>query len=178
MASKSSGTNKNSGTGLIVVVLLGALAFAAGSDGEGVGGSNGSGSGAGDDGALASGVQGWESGDTETCDGTTEYDSPSGTYQIPTDEPDDLFDARDCELSVGRGGAAPVVALQDALTRCHGQALDVDGAYGRATSDAVRAVQSEHGIGADGAYGPETSNVIRWPTTSPEGDVTCAAHPA
>jgi peptidoglycan hydrolase-like protein with peptidoglycan-binding domain len=176
MASKSSGTSKNSGTGVIVVVLLGALALGAGSDGEGGGGSNGTG--AGGDGALASGVQGWESGDAETCDGTTEYDSPSGTYQIPTDEPDDLFDARDCELSVGRGGAAPVAALQDALTRCHGQPLDVDGAYGRATRDAVRAVQSEHGIGADGAYGPETSNVIRWPTTSPEGDVTCAAHPA
>jgi peptidoglycan hydrolase-like protein with peptidoglycan-binding domain len=176
MASKSSGTSKNSGTGLIVVVLLGALAFAAGSDGEGAGGSNGTG--AGGDGGLASGVQGWESGGTETCDGTTEYDSPSGTYQIPTDEPDDLFDARDCELSVGRGGAGAVVALQDALTRCHGQPLDLDGTYGQETSDAVRAVQSEHDIGADGAYGPETSNVIRWPTTSPEGNVTCAAHPA
>ena len=178
MASKSSGTNKNSGSGLIVVVLLGALALAARSDGEGTGGSNGSGSGAGGDGALASGVQGWESGEAETCDGTTEYDSPSGTYQIPTDEPDDLFDARACELSVGRGGAGAVVALQDALTRCHGQPLDLDGAYGQTTSDAVRAVQSEHGIGADGAYGPETSNVIQWPTTSPEGNVTCAAHPA
>lgn len=177
MASKSSGTKKSSGNGVIVVVLLGALAFAAGSDGDDAGGSNGSGSGAGSDGSLASGVQGWEPGDAETCHGTTQYDSPSGTYQIPTDEPDDLFDARDCELSVGQGGAAPVLALQDALTRCHGQPIDLDGAYGQATSDAVHAVQSEHDIGADGAYGPETSNVIPWPTRSPQGDVTCAAHP-
>jgi len=34
------------------------------------------------------------------------------------------------------------------------------------------------GMGGEGAYGPETSNVIQWPTTSPEGNVTCAAHPA
>ncbi len=67
-----------------------------------------------------------------------------------------------------------VTALQEALARCNGQAIPVDGELGPATRAAVTNVQQAHGLVTDGAYGPATMRVIQWPT--PDG-ATCAPAP-
>jgi Putative peptidoglycan binding domain len=59
-----------------------------------------------------------------------------------------------------------VFKLQDALNRCYGQGLTVDGIYGPGTEAAVRNVQRFHGFqpeDIDGRYGPQTRAAMTWP---------------
>jgi hypothetical protein len=68
----------------------------------------------------------------------------------------------DCSMSEGDDGEA-VATLQDALVRCNGQSIAVDGEYGPATTQAVASVQARNGITADGMYGPATMRAMSWP---------------
>jgi murein L,D-transpeptidase YcbB/YkuD len=56
-----------------------------------------------------------------------------------------------------------VYKLQDALNRCYGRNLAVDGAFGPATESAVRYVQNRHRITVDGVYGQNTRAAMSWP---------------
>ena len=164
---------KNSGTAVVLVILLGiAIGSANNDDGD-------TGTGDTSTGGLATGVQGSGSGtgDEDTCEGTTSYDSDAGTFVVPTDSNDDLFGARDCVLSTTAGGGAPVQALQNALATCYEQPVVSDGVYGTGTAAAVQNVQAVSGLPADGVFGPATSEAMQWPTTSASGQVTCAANP-
>ena len=71
--------------------------------------------------------------------------------------------------------AEAVTALQEALARCNGQPIPVDGELGPATRDAITNVQQAHGLVTDGAYGPATMRVMQWPTAD---GATCAPVPA
>ncbi|WP_258027852.1 peptidoglycan-binding domain-containing protein [Microbacterium testaceum] len=68
---------------------------------------------------------------------------------------------RSCNLWPGGADGATRI-LQFNLNRCHNAGLAEDGAYGPATQNAVRAVQSRAGISVDGVYGPQTMNAMRW----------------
>lgn len=163
----------NSGTAVLLVILLG-IAVGSANDDDGD-----TGTGDTSTGGLATGVQGFDSGtgDEDTCEGTTSYDSDTGTFVVPTDSNDDLFGARDCVLSTTTGGGAPVQALQNALATCYEQPVVADGVYGAGTAAAVQNVQAVNGLPADGVFGPATSEAMQWPTTSASGQVTCAANP-
>lgn len=63
-----------------------------------------------------------------------------------------------CVMYAGHGGVSAVMALQDALNRCHGYHLDVDGGYGTLTGNAVFAIN-----GKDHVYGPITRAKMNWP---------------
>jgi murein L,D-transpeptidase YcbB/YkuD len=56
-----------------------------------------------------------------------------------------------------------VYKLQDALNRCYGHSLAVDGDFGSATESAVRDVQRRHRITVDGVYGQNTRAAMTWP---------------
>jgi murein L,D-transpeptidase YcbB/YkuD len=65
-------------------------------------------------------------------------------------------------LGVGSSGDG-VYKLQDALRRCYGQSIAHDGAFGAQTQQAVRNVQTFHGLPRDGVYGPQTRAAMTWP---------------
>jgi peptidoglycan hydrolase-like protein with peptidoglycan-binding domain len=105
--------------------------------------------------------------DLATCDGVVVVAADGGTAQVPGET--GLFGTSEstiCEMEAGRGGEDAVVVLQDALVRCNGQAVAIDGDYGPETTRAVMAVQRQAGVAADGAYGPATFQAMRWPTTA------------
>jgi hypothetical protein len=63
-----------------------------------------------------------------------------------------------CVMYVGHGGRTAVEVLQDALNRCNGKYLDVDGSYGNDTAQAVYEIN-----GKDRVYGPITRAKMKWP---------------
>jgi peptidoglycan hydrolase-like protein with peptidoglycan-binding domain len=70
---------------------------------------------------------------------------------------------RNCVMGVGAQGDH-VRALQDALTRCHGQNVGaIDGIYGERTKRGVINVQARAGIRQDGIYGPRTEDFMLFP---------------
>ena len=97
--------------------------------------------------------------------GVLVYDLPSASGSIA------------CQLGLGNHSAA-VSDLQSNLNLCNGQHLTVDGDYGPATQQAVRNVQSRHGIPVDGVYGPQTRNAMSW-HVHPTGSArfSCATFP-
>jgi hypothetical protein len=66
-----------------------------------------------------------------------------------------------------RGGA--VWQLQDALNRCYGRSLTVDGNFGALTKAAVQYVQQAYGLSPDGVYGPKTAQVMYFPGHASSG---------
>jgi peptidoglycan hydrolase-like protein with peptidoglycan-binding domain len=58
-----------------------------------------------------------------------------------------------------------VSAIQERLVEL-GEALDVDGIYGRRTQAAIIKLQARSGIGADGLCGPKTFAAL-WPPPQP-----------
>jgi peptidoglycan hydrolase-like protein with peptidoglycan-binding domain len=111
-----------------------------------------------------------------TCDGVLTVESPSGSARVPGDT--GLLDATAtaaCEMQVGEGDEAAVAVLQDALARCHGESVAVDGRYGPQTAGAVMAVQRQAGAEQDGEYGPATRDAMRWPVTGAAGTTDCVA---
>lgn len=63
-----------------------------------------------------------------------------------------------CVMYLGHGGVGAVMALQDALNRCHGYDLDVDGSYGRNTAAAVFRINGQNEV-----YGEKTRARMNWP---------------
>jgi hypothetical protein len=156
-----------------VIVGLAALASAPDSGCES-GGTTQQPTGADDDFSFAPGADsGSGGGDLPTCDDVVALQSASGPMDLPGDDP--LFDDASvvCEMAEDRGDGDAVAALQDALARCNGQSVTVDGDYGPDTTRAVTAVQRQHGLTVDGAYGPQTGQAMSWPASSAAGD-TCA----
>jgi peptidoglycan hydrolase-like protein with peptidoglycan-binding domain len=97
-----------------------------------------------------------------SCDDAVEVPGGGGSVQVPGD--DDLFGDSSIECQVDGGSdAEAVVVLQEALVRCNGQAIRVDGDFGPETSSAVMNVQQQHGLVADGTYGAATLGVMQWP---------------
>src|SRR5829696_1758725 len=102
-----------------------------------------------------------------TCDGVVAVAAGGGIAQVPGET--GLFGTSEstaCEIEAGQGDEDAVVVLQNALVRCNGQTVAVDGEYGPETTRAVIAVQRQAGVAADGAYGPATLQAMRWPTTA------------
>jgi peptidoglycan hydrolase-like protein with peptidoglycan-binding domain len=160
------------GIGFLVVVGLAAIAY--------------SNAGWGSTPATVDGDQDFDFGPTDnqvddgdelaTCDGVLVVESPLGSARVPGDT--GLFDATAtaaCEMQVGEGDEDAVAVLQNALARCHGEAVDIDGQYGPQTAGAVMAVQSQAGVARDGEYGPATLDVMRWPVTGTAGTTDCVA---
>jgi peptidoglycan hydrolase-like protein with peptidoglycan-binding domain len=113
--------------------------------------------------------------DVATCDDAIVVQSASGSVNAPGDSA--LFASSEsvtCELEEGSDDEEAVSALQDALNRCNGQNIAVDGDYGQATTQAVARVQAAHGLPADGAYGPATRDAMQWPAQS-GGVMTCVS---
>ncbi len=178
-----------SSSGVTVLVVLGLLALGAGAS-DGDGSSSGvadepagadddfsfeSDPGEAGDGADAADDTGGDtSGDTESCDDVVVEQSESGDVEVPGDTA--LFSSSTVDCDVGEGSDdEAVAALQDALARCNGQDVAVDGDYGPETSQAVANVQREGGVTADGTYDPETRRAMQWPATSSSGEVTCVS---
>lgn len=67
----------------------------------------------------------------------------------------------DCVLGQGSAGNA-VIALQNALRKCNGQNIAVDGNFGAGTRQAVINVQRAYGLTADGVYGRQTNLAMNW----------------
>jgi hypothetical protein len=155
-----------SASGIAVLVLFGIAAVAAADSSCGAG--NGTDADAdfdldlGDDDGLAA------------CDGVVVVRTASGTAAVPGNT--SFFDSDEspnCDLRAGGGGDDEAIeVLQNALVRCNGQSIAVDGEYGSGTVRAVTNVQRQHGIAADGAYGPATLQVMDWPGSGGSGCVT------
>jgi hypothetical protein len=111
-----------------------------------------------------------------TCDGVVVVAADGGTAQVPGETGLFSSESTACEMEAGQGDEDAVVVLQNALVRCNGQAVAVDGEYGPETTRAVIAVQRQAGVAADGAYGPATLQAMRWPTTASttSGAAECA----
>ena len=97
-----------------------------------------------------------------TCNGSSNFalqspPGPGGGFPSFHTSPK----TRSCNLWPG-GNQYATRALQESLNACNGASLVVDGAYGPATQQAVRNVQSRAGIAVDGVYGPQTMNAMRW----------------
>jgi hypothetical protein len=160
--------------GVFILVLFGLLALASANGCESSLDGNGDFDFGVSDEANASGGTNASDG-LPTCDGVVVIEVASEPVRVPGDT--DLFSSASstCGMSVGRGGEDAVAVLQDALARCNGEGVSVDGEYGAQTAGAVMDVQQRAGITADGEYGPATLQVMRWPTMSTSGGTDCVA---
>lgn len=77
-----------------------------------------------------------------------------------------------CILQLGNYNNWGVVALQNALVRCYGQNIAIDGDFGSATKTALQNAQRREGIPADGVYGPQTNSVLNWPAYLSTGNIS------
>jgi peptidoglycan hydrolase-like protein with peptidoglycan-binding domain len=144
---------------LLVILGLAAAGFASDDDGSATGVE--APSAADDDFSFAPDAGSSDSGGP-SCDDAIVVPAGGGSVQVPGD--DDLFGDSSIECEVDGGSdAEAVVVLQDALVRCNGQAIRVDGDFGPETSGAVTNVQQQHGVAADGTYDPATLLVMQWP---------------
>jgi peptidoglycan hydrolase-like protein with peptidoglycan-binding domain len=114
-----------------------------------------------EDGASASG-----------CDDVVIVQSGEAEVDVPGESRVIQEESVECSMSEGEGDSDAVAALQDALVRCNGQSVTVDGNYGPQTTAAVAAVQAQNGLDADGTYGTDTMRAMSWPVSTSSG-VTC-----
>jgi hypothetical protein len=73
-----------------------------------------------------------------------------------------------CTFVSGMSGGG-VYKLQDALNRCYGANLVVDGLFGPATEAALRRVELIHHVPPDGIYDPPLRKAMLWPVYNPDG---------
>lgn len=166
---------KRSGIGWYVVLGLIALGFA-GAGGSGPGTSAADEPGGGDDdfsfepepGAPAAS----DGGGGSDCDDVVVMQVAAGSVDVPGESGVFQEDTVDCVLVVGDDGEA-VTVLQDALVRCNGHSVPVDGEYGPVTAEAVAAVQERNGLSANGTFDDATRRAMAWPATSSSG-TTCS----
>jgi hypothetical protein len=166
---------KSSGVGWLVVLGLVALGFA-GSGGGFDGDTDAEPAGADDDfsfepepGAPSG------SGDSDSgsdCDDVVVMQVSSGAVAVPGESGVFQEETVQCEMVQGDDGEA-VAVLQDALVRCNGQAIAVDGEYGPSTAQAVADVQQRSGLSADGTFDDATRRAMAWPASSSSG-ITCS----
>jgi Putative peptidoglycan binding domain len=97
------------------------------------------------------------------CYSWTDFVTGPGTpYTVPI--PSTTRNGGESNCILGRGNQTEgVYKLQNALNRCYGQNLTVDGVYGAATERAVKNVQAKYGLPQDGVYGPQTRAAMTWP---------------
>lgn len=69
-----------------------------------------------------------------------------------------------CELRRGDFNNFGVVALQNTLIRCYGQAIAADADFGIETERALKNAQTVHGLPVTGVYDWPTHATIWWPT--------------
>ena len=164
MPGKGTAVASKSGSGITVLVVVGLAALASAPD-SGCGSTDGTPDpeAEDDDFSFAPDASAAEAGGLPACDDVVIVESASGPVEMPGDDP--LFSPSSlaCQMGEGMGDGEAVAALQDALVRCNGQAIGVDGGYGPDTARAVSAVQGQHGLAVDGAYGPDTGRAMRWP---------------
>jgi peptidoglycan hydrolase-like protein with peptidoglycan-binding domain len=164
--------------GILVLVVFGLLALSAANGGCVVADGDGDFDfGVSDEVAVDSDGLAVDGDNLATCDGVVVVAADGGAAQVPGET--GLFDTSEsiaCEMEAGQGDEDAVVVLQNALVRCNGQTVAVDGEYGPETTSAVIAVQRQAGVAADGAYGPATLQAMRWPTTASttSGAAECA----
>lgn len=162
-----------SSSGTLLLVVLGLAAVGLASDDDRPGREDVIETGGDEDFSYAPGADASTSG-LPRCDDAVVAESGAVTVVVPgdgaiLDTSSDLI----CEIDEGSDAEA-VVALQDALARCNGVPVAVDGEFGRDTRGAVTSVQQAHGLTVDGAYGPATMRVMQWPTAD---GTTCAPAP-
>ncbi|MER7072507.1 peptidoglycan-binding domain-containing protein [Terrabacter sp. NPDC000476] len=89
--------------------------------------------------------------------------------QIPVYFPTRSFTCGMTSASHGSYKSVAVKHMQNALRKCYGQKIDVDGYFGPKTKQALKNVQAKVGIKVDGAWGPQTSGAIRYPVYTSAG---------
>jgi hypothetical protein len=109
---------------------------------------------------------------SDGCDDVVIVQSGEAEVDVPGESRVIQQESVECSMSEGEGDSDAVAALQDALVRCNGQSVTVDGNYGPQTTAAVAAVQAQNGLDADGTYGTDTMRAMSWPVTTSSG-VTC-----
>ena len=160
----------SSGSLLLVVLALAGIGLASEDDGPGVSDLIETG---GEDDFSYAPTAGASSSGLPRCDDAVVAESGAVSVVVPGDG--SILDSSDLTCQVDEGSdAEAVAALQEALVRCNGQPVVVDGELGPGTRGAVTNVQQQHGLAADGAYGPATMRVMQWPTAD---GTTCAPAP-
>jgi hypothetical protein len=110
------------------------------------------------------------------CTGTTAVYSYGGTYVAAIPSLGNGTSNWQCEhrlgagynFATGQGTRDGIKALQATINRCYGDErnwwwrLRVDGEYGGNTTEAVRWVQGQIGVGVDGKAGPITRSHMVW----------------
>lgn len=80
-----------------------------------------------------------------------------------------------CVMESGLGpNNGAVMVLQNALNKCYGRSLVVDGSFGPKTYTALMYAQAYHGIAVDGVWGPVTRKTVKLPDTN---GLHCTAYP-
>ncbi|GAB3137907.1 hypothetical protein GCM10027290_04520 [Micromonospora sonneratiae] len=113
-----------------------------------------------------------------TCDlGIWDYayfSGPKGWMFLPIYNPTEDID---CLLASSNYNNWGVVALQNALVRCYGQSIAVDGDFGSGTRTALLNAQNWErvvngkALAVDGVYGPATRGSIMWPYYTSSGNL-------
>lgn len=112
-----------------------------------------------------------------TCDGVVVVQSASGTTSVPGGEVR-VASSRTiaCDMREGDVDDDAVRAVQEALVKCNGQDLTVDGTFGAETRAALARIQEQGGLPADGFYDPATRDAMQWPAMSASGTTVCISN--
>jgi peptidoglycan hydrolase-like protein with peptidoglycan-binding domain len=94
--------------------------------------------------------------------GDDDDDETTSTTAASTAETDDSSESDDAEADAEAeaAAAAAISELQDVMTDLGYYTGPIDGVYGPATTDGVKAMQEDLGVTADGIYGEETHNAL------------------
>jgi hypothetical protein len=112
-----------------------------------------------------------------TCDGVVVVQSPSGSTSVPGGEVRvESSTSVACDMREGDVDEDAVRAVQEALVRCNGQNVTVDGTFGPETRAALAQIQQQSGLSADGFYDPATRDALQWPATSASGATVCISN--
>lgn len=101
------------------------------------------------------------------CYSWTDYSLPDGDV---VHLPSVTRNGHDLNCTFVRGmDSGGVFKLQDALNRCYGANLVVDGYFGPETEAALRRIGPLHGLPGDGIYGPPLRRAMLWPIYNSDG---------